>query len=186
MKIFIGCTMMDNIDRQFKTNAHLLAAELANNGYDLVFGACNYGLMGIVYRAMKAKNRHITGIVADIYKDDLLELECDEEFVIESITERNNKFLEYAEAVIFLEGGTGTLGELFTILEAKKSSSLDIPIIIYNESGYYNNLLEMLNTMYGHNMLKEKELNNFHISNDINDCIAYLEKFKVDKKKLER
>ena len=67
MKIFIGCSANNNIPEKYiKDCKEYLKNILKEN--DLIFGACNDGLMGISYRIAKKNKRNITGICPEIYK----------------------------------------------------------------------------------------------------------------------
>ena len=76
MKIFIGSSSSENIEEKYKEDCRLLLEEILKNN-DLIFGACNRGLMGISYKIAKNNKRKVTGMCPKVYKESLQELECD-------------------------------------------------------------------------------------------------------------
>ncbi len=154
---------------------------LKNN--DIVFGACNTELMGMSYNVTKIYNNKVTGICPEVYKDDLLDLDCDKEELTKSISDRTDKVIEYSDALIFLPGGIGTIYELFTAIESKRNHEFDKPIIIYNSCGYYNKLISFLDTMYEQKFTSCKVKKYYHIANSYKDTLQYLKNYNNIKKK---
>ncbi len=160
---FVGCSSSDKIDSSFNESARRLGITLSQNGYNLVFGACNYGLMGEVYRIMKQNNSSVIGIAPSLYKDDFKNLQCDEEYCIDTTNERISLMVNKSDIVCFLAGGTGTLEEIIVAIEMKRRKEIDKPIIIYDETGFYLPLIQQLSTM-------EK----YRFSNNCNSLFDYI------------
>lgn len=51
MKLFIGCSSSNNIPTEYFDDCKVLLEELMKEN-DLVFGACNSGLMGLAYNML--------------------------------------------------------------------------------------------------------------------------------------
>ena len=116
MKLFIGCSSSNDIPKDYLFYClNYLNVLLEDN--DIVFGACNSGLMGLSYNIAKKNDNKVTGICPVSYKDDLLSLDCDEERLTDSISDRTDKVIECADALVFLPGGIGTIYELFNAIE---------------------------------------------------------------------
>lgn len=144
---FVGCSSSDKIDCSFKDSAKRLGITLSQNDFNLIFGACNYGLMGEVYRTMKQNNSSVIGVAPSLYKDDFKTLQCDEEYCVDTTNERISLMINKSDIVCFLAGGTGTLEEIIVALEMKRRKEIDKPIIIYDETGFYLPLVQQLSTM---------------------------------------
>jgi len=145
---FVGCSSSSKVDNeQFLNEAKKVGIALAHNKYGLVFGACNYGLMGEIYRNMKAHGSSIIGVAPTLYKDDFKVLECDEEYVLDTVNERISLMIDKSDIIIFLTGGTGTLEEIIIAIEMKRRKEIDKPIIIYDETGFYLPLIEQLKSI---------------------------------------
>lgn len=185
MKLFIGCSSSNNIPSEYLSDCkEYLNTLLVSN--DIVFGACSTGLMGISYKTAKANGNKVTGICPKVYKDDLLGLNCDEEELTTSISDRTDKVIANSDALIFLPGGIGTIYELFTAIESKRNHEFDKPIVIYNSHQYFDRLLEFLEVMYQQGFTAEKVKECYHISNSATDTLDYLKKYNYCKKLVKR
>ena len=177
MKLFIGCSSSNDIPKDYLSDCeNYLNVLLKDN--DVVFGACNSGLMGLSYNIAKKNDNKVTGICPVSYKDDLLSLDCDEERLTDSISDRTDKVIECADALVFLPGGIGTIYELFTAIESKRSHEFDKPIVIYNSNHYFDKLLEFLETMYDQRFTATKVKDCYYVSSSPEDTLEYLNNYK--------
>lgn len=142
MNVFIGCSSKEDIDNSYFIKSKYIINYLSDNN-DLVYGGFNEGLMGLSYDIFK-KNRCITGIVNDIYKEDLDKKDCNNKIVTNSTLDRTKKIIEMSDVFIFLPGGVGTYMELFSVLEEIRNYNFDKKIIICNINNYYSEVLSML------------------------------------------
>ena len=83
MKLFIGCSSSSNIPQEYFEDCKVLLEELMKEN-DLVFGACNSGLMGLAYNTTLKANGSVTGICPEAYKDGFKELKCNIEITTKS------------------------------------------------------------------------------------------------------
>lgn len=143
MNVFIGCSSKEDIDNSYFIKSKYIIDYLSDNN-DLVYGGFNEGLMGLSYDIFKRNNRCITGVVNDIYKEDLDKIDCNNKIVTNSTLDRTKKIIEISDAFIFLPGGIGTYMELFSVLEEIRNYNFDKKIIICNINNYYNELLNLL------------------------------------------
>lgn len=144
---FVGCSSSEKIDSSFNESAQRFGYVLSQNNYNLIFGACNYGLMGEIYRIMKINSASVVGVAPTLYKDDFKSLECDEEYCVDTTNERIILMINKADILCFIAGGTGTLEEIIVALEMKRRKEIDKPIIIYDETGFYLSLVQQLEKM---------------------------------------
>ena len=146
---FVGCSSSNRITnlKSFCESAKKVGTILSNEGYGLVFGACNYGLMGEVYKIMKSNGSQIIGVAPSIYKDDFKAMTCDEEYIVDTTNERISLMFNKSDVLIFLAGGTGTLEELIIAIELKRRKEIDKPLIIFDEFGFYAPLLQQISVM---------------------------------------
>lgn len=183
MKIFVGCSSSDDIDKSYFDDNKELLDELFKN-HDLVFGACNRGLMGVAYNAALNNKRNITGICPRVYKDDFNTLKCDKEIIVDSTLERLEAVFKESDIMLFLPGGIGTYSELFSAIESRRSGEFESPIILYNSNGFFDKFNEMMSLNHGENFSKQDDFTNYIVFNSkqeiINACNSYV---KPDYKK---
>ena len=177
MKLFIGCSSSEQIPQIYIKDCENYLKELFKLDNTLVFGAYNKGLMAISYEQALNNNKEIIGITPKIFKEDLKELNCTKEIITNSISERTEKLIEESDVLIFLPGGIGTIYELLTAIESKRSKEFDKPIIIYNSNHYFDNLLLFLDNIYNQNFTNKSVKNCYHISNNITDTIEYINNY---------
>jgi uncharacterized protein (TIGR00730 family) len=177
MKLFIGCSSSDDIQEIYNTDCSNYLEELFKLDNELIFGAYNKGLMAISYNIAKKYNRKITGITPKIFVESLNDLKCDQEIITTNISRRTDNLIEESDALIFLPGGIGTIYELFSAIESKRSGEFNKPIIIYNSNNFFDKLLLFLENIYNDNFTSKSVKDTYHISKSATDTIEYLNKY---------
>ena len=142
MRGFVGWSASDYIPKKYFDDCRLFLDELFKNQYDLVYGACNEGIMGLSYNIASNYNREILGIYPDCYKDKSENIRCNKIFR-ETISDRTNELFKESDVLLFLPGGIGTIYELFCAIEYKRALEFNKPIIIYNSCGYFDKMLDL-------------------------------------------
>lgn len=173
MKLFIACASSNDINELYYKDSLELIKELMKNN-DLVFGAYNEGLMGECYKYAKQNNRHITGISPLAFKEDLDKLACDNSILTKSINERTEQLITNSDAIVFLPGGIGTIHELLSSIDMKRSNETAVPIIIHNESHYYDELITFLDKLYKEKFSSDIIKKDYYISNSIEETIRLI------------
>ena len=177
MKLFIGCSSSNDIPTEYFNDCKVLLEELMKEN-DLVFGACNSGLMGLAYNTTLKANENITGICPEAYKDDFKTLKCDTEITTKSVSERTDTVISSSDALIFLPGGIGTIYELFTAIESKWCHEFNKPIVIYNSNGYFDKLLEFMDKVYSEKFSGFKDKRNYLVTDSISSILYYINNYK--------
>lgn len=178
MKLFIGCSSRNEIPQNYLEDCENLLEIIFKENNDLVFGACNNGIMGLSYKKATKYNRETIGICPVAYKEDLLELNCTTEILTNTISERTDKAIELSDAIIFLPGGVGTAYELLSAIEYKRSGEFNKPIIIYNSNNFFDEILEFLEKIYREQFGVISIKDCYYISDNIEDTIKYLNNYK--------
>lgn len=142
MKILILSSSREEINPYYKSIARSIAQYLAPLG-DLIYGAASSSMMGICYDEFVKHNKTIYAYTTPKYIDDLDNLLKAEHFICRDTFEMKQKMFENADLIICLPGGPGTISELTSYIEEKRSNDVDKPIIIYDESNYFKYFYEM-------------------------------------------
>ncbi|MFT5867871.1 MAG: hypothetical protein ACI82I_003636, partial [Gammaproteobacteria bacterium] len=117
----------------------------ARNGWRLVYGAGDVGLMGRVARAAQAGGGDTFGVIPqhlldwEVGKTDLTTF-----IVTETMHERKKVMLMNADAVVVLPGGAGSMDELFEALTWRQLGLHAKPIFVLNQNGYWDPLLALM------------------------------------------
>ena len=140
----VYCASSDRVDPKYFSVAAALGAAMAQREWGLIYGGGKTGLMGTVARSVKAGGGRVVGVIPEFMKErELAFTEADD--LISVITMRERKLLmeTRADAFLALPGGWGTLEELLEILTLAHLETLQKPIIILNQEGYYDDLLRL-------------------------------------------
>jgi uncharacterized protein (TIGR00730 family) len=118
---------------------------LAKNGWRLVYGAGDVGLMGEGARAAQSAGGETFGVIPT----HLLDLEVGKRdvstFVItETMHERKKVMFMNADAVVILPGGGGSLDEFFEVLTWRQLGLHAKPILVLNSEGYWTPLIGVI------------------------------------------
>jgi uncharacterized protein (TIGR00730 family) len=119
------------MNAEFATAAQQVGSWIGHHGGQLVYGGGKSGLMGLVADAALAAGASVVGVIPQALVDkECAHLAC---------TER-------ADAFLALPGGIGTFEELFEVWTWRQLGYHDKPIGLLNVAGYYDKLLDFLDS----------------------------------------
>jgi len=176
MRLFVGCSSRDEIPKKYYSECKDFLDDLFSCGYDLVFGACGKGLMGLSHNVAVNNCADIIGVYPEVYSDDADSIQCFK-VPVKTVSERTDKVIEQSDVLVFLPGGIGTLYELFTAIESKRASEHNKPIIIYNCCGFYDNMLLQLEKMYKEKFMSLKDMDYYYVCSSSEHAIEYLNSY---------
>lgn len=182
MNIFIGCSSSEYISDKYLVDSKVFLKELFEKDNNLIFGVCSKGLMGLSHDIAIENNRSVTGICPLIYMNQLKDVNCTYEEITNTVGERIKKVINESDVLLFLPGGVGTMYELFTAIEWKRSYEFDKPIIIYNPLGHFDKLLEFLDMIYQNGFSPPEIAKCYYVCNNATDALKYIDKYYKDKK----
>ncbi len=144
MKVFIGCSSYDDLNKIYYDEATKVANKLVNKDFSLVFGGCAHGIMGTVYDVFKSNNKEIYAIQTAHYSYELENIVCNKK-VAHTTLEQLECFMNESDVLLFLPGGYGTLNEIFYMISEYVNETHHKNIIIYDIDHYFDGLRMMLN-----------------------------------------
>ena len=143
--ICVYCGSRDGADPVFVEQAEGLGAALAEEGWRLVYGAGDVGLMGRIARAAQAAGADTFGVIPqhlldrEVGKRDLTRF-----VVTETMHERKKVMVMNADAIVVMPGGPGSLDEFFEALTWRQLGLHDKPIVLLDAGGYWAPLRALL------------------------------------------
>ena len=153
----VYCGSARGSDPAFLAEAQALGAALAAAGFGLVYGGASIGLMGAVADAALAGGAEVIGVLpevlagSEIAHTGLTRLE-----MVPTMHARKARMAKLADVFLILPGGYGTLDELMEIVTWAQLKLHAKPCILINTRGYWNGLLEFLDTAVEAGFLKAK------------------------------
>ncbi len=169
MKIFIASGSNDSIPLKYLEETKKVCQMLCNLNNALIFGTYSKGMMGVCYNTFKDNNKDIIGITIDAYHNDLVNFKDIKVVELSNSFQRLECIFKESDMFLFLPGGTGSIAELFGLIEEMKTNEKQKKIIIYNYQGFYNKLLEYINYLSDEGFAYKKELDKLIIVDNIGD-----------------
>jgi uncharacterized protein (TIGR00730 family) len=174
-RICVYCSSSAHVHPLFFEAAEELGRLIASEGYQLVFGGGNLGLMGALSRSAKKLGGHIISVNLKLFVKEGINFEGADELVVsETMNERKRIMADRSDAFIALAGGFGTLEELAEVLTLKQLHFHKKPIVIINTKQYYDHLLSWLEHSYEEKFVKEKYRSIYHVAADAAGAMEYL------------
>ena len=174
--VCVYCGSRDGADPAYAQAATDCGKMLAANGWRLVYGAGDVGLMGRVARAAQAGGGNTFGVIPqhlidwEVGKTDLTTF-----IVTETMHERKKVMLMNAQAVVVLPGGAGSLDELFEALTWRQLGLHDKPVFLLNTNGYWDPLLALMEQITSQGFADESLHGYLKAVTNVDDLHANLE-----------
>jgi uncharacterized protein (TIGR00730 family) len=143
--VCVYCGSRNEGDPAYRAAAEDLGRGLAAEGWQLVYGAGDVGLMGAVAEAARAGGGDTLGVIPvhllprEGGKRDLTRF-----VVTENMHERKKVMFMNSDAIVVLPGGAGTLDEFFEVLTWRQIGLHEKPIFLLDTAGYWTPLLKLL------------------------------------------
>lgn len=145
MKIFISLSSRTNINEEFIKDADYISDAISKMGYDLIVGvAMNKGMPGVVLQNFAKNERNIELVTMKIYKENPKEFPYINFSYVENTFDRTKEIYFRSDAILLMPGGTGTMSELFSLLEQIRTDESGKKIIIYNKNNHYKDLINQI------------------------------------------
>lgn len=155
--IAVFCSAQE-VDEKYKEAARQFGHLMGKDGYDLVWGGTDTGLMKVVADAVQSEGGKLYGVTIERFHH-LARVNNDELILAKSLGERKAIFLEKCDAVVALIGGVGTFDEMAEVIELRKQEYHKKPIVILNTDGFYDGLKAQLRRMHDEGFLKSSITN---------------------------
>lgn len=158
MKFAVFCGSNSGHSEVYGEAAIALGREFGNQGIGLIFGGTTRGLMKAVADAVLDQGGEVHGIIPDILVqkgqqyDKLTVTE-----IVDTRAERKLRMAEAADGFIAMPGGLGTVEELFEMWVNAQFEGHQKPLGLYNINGFYDRMLEFLDTMVAEGFLPPQQ-----------------------------
>ena len=143
--VCVYCGSRPGARPSYVAEAEALGTALATEGWQLVYGAGDVGIMGTVARSCMAAGGEAMGVIpihliqAEQGKRDLSRF-----VVTETMHERKKVMFMNADAIVLLPGGAGSLDEFFEVLTWAQLGLHAKPILLLDTEGYWQPLAALI------------------------------------------
>lgn len=166
----------DKIDTGFVTETEKLGEEIARRHHQIIYGGGASGVMGACARGAAKAGGTVIGVVPFFMDEfEIINQHCTDIIRTETMGERKEVMENNADAFIIAPGGIGTLDEFFQILTLVELGRKNAPIVIFNINGYYDDLIDFLNTCTQKGFVRERALTLFRVCTTAKDTVDAIE-----------
>ena len=175
--IAVFCGSKLGKDPLFAQHTIELGRLIADRNIRLVYGGGKAGLMGLIADTALAGGATVLGIIPEL----LMEWETYHEGITELRTVANmhvrkKMMYENCDAAIILPGGFGTLDEFFEVLTWFQLGIHSKPCVLVNTCGYFDGLLQFLDTAVEQDFVKPENRALVHQARDSGEALAMLDR----------
>ncbi len=143
--VCVYCGSRPGTDPDFMAAADATGRMIGENGWRLVYGAGDVGLMGAVARAAQGAGAGIFGVIPQHLVDrEVGKRDLDQLVITETMHERKKVMVMNADAIVVLPGGAGSLDEFFEVLTWRQLGLHDKPIFLLDVNGFWGPLQALL------------------------------------------
>lgn len=179
MNICVYCSASATLEPDFHAAAADLGRQMAARGDTLIYGGGNIGLMGEIARSIRASGGRICGVIPQALVEREQAYEMADELIITSDMRSRKAEMEHrADAFVALPGGIGTLDEVFEILSLRQLKITNKPLVVLNQSGFYNPLVALLEHMYSARFLRTPLPDLLGFAPDVPALFSYIDGYK--------
>lgn len=152
---------------EYESAARELGSLVGRNGWQLVYGGGNVGLMGVVADAAIESGARVVGVIPDsLMKREVGHRGLAELHVVQTMHQRKQMMAERADVFVALPGGIGTFEELFEVWTWRQLGYHDKPIGLLNVAGYYDRFLGFMSQTTEDGFLSEQQLKMVQVDTD--------------------
>ena len=172
-RVAVYCGSADGSHPEFMAEACALGTAIAEAGLGVVYGGANVGLMGAVADAALAAGAEVIGVLPEILAgreiahNGLTRLET-----VATMHQRKARMVALADAFLILPGGYGTLDEMLEIVTWSQLRLHAKPCILINTLGYWDGLLEFLDTTVSEGFLRPENRALLRVAADAREAVA--------------
>jgi uncharacterized protein (TIGR00730 family) len=159
----------------YQESARRLGVELARRGLELVYGAGDVGLMGVLADAALEAGGRVFGVIPQsLVEREVAHRGLTELHVVETMHQRKALMADRADAFVALPGGFGTLDELFEILTWAQLGIHRKPVGLLNVNRFFDPLLAWVMHARDEGFIKQKHVELLKVATDVGEMLDVL------------
>lgn len=144
-----------------------LGRAMAARNFGLVYGGSDCGLMGILADAVLNAGGKVFGVIPhNLTGRESVHPRVTEHIVCATMAERKCIMQYLSDGFIACPGGYGTYDEMFDILTLRQIGCHAKPFGLLNVDGFYNKLLEFLDTSVNAGFVRHEHRSMLHVNAD--------------------
>jgi uncharacterized protein (TIGR00730 family) len=172
----VFCASSRRIDPDFLQVAKRMGTLIAGQGWTLVYGGGDIGMMGALARAVHAGSGEVVGVIPDRLRtiEGVAYEVADELIVTDTMSERKRLIYQRSDAFAVLPGGFGTLEEFLEVLTLKHLGYHAKPIALVNTGGFFDGLLQFFDDLARDRFSPRDRLSAYRVADSPEEALACL------------
>ena len=173
--VTVYCSSSGKLHPVFMEAAAELGRALAANGWRLVYGGNDVGMMGVLAAAARGAGGKVVGVTPQLFMEKgVADRACDELHVTACMRERKATMEKHGDAFVALPGGLGTFEEFFEIIVGRVLGVHDKPVVLLNVENYYGPLLAAIEHGIGQHFIRPKARRAYFVADTVDAAIAHV------------
>ena len=158
--VCVYCGSRSGLNPEFAKMAQEVGTWIGQHDGQLVYGGGRAGLMGHVADATLRAGGCVVGVIPKVLVEkECAHLDCTELHIVDTMHDRKRMMAERSDAFLALPGGIGTLEELFEVWTWRQLGYHAKPIGLLNIAGYFDGLLDFLESSVQQQFLGDWQMN---------------------------
>ena len=176
MNVAVYCGSQPGKRPIYMETATQLGETLAKNGFGLVYGGSNVGLMGAVASEALKGGGHVIGVMPEhLSAREITHTGLTEIHFVKSMHERKQMMVDFADAFVAMPGGGGTLDEFFEVFCWAQIELHTKPVILLNVDGFYDGLFMHFERMIEDGFVRESHRAILKVAKNVEEVIQFLQ-----------
>lgn len=153
---------------------------LVKHQIGLVYGGANLGLMGTLAETVMVNKGTVIGVMPELLAEREISNPALSEFItVPDMHTRKKTMMDKADGFIAMPGGCGTMEEIFEVITWSQIGAHQKPFAFYNVAGYYNHLIDFLNTMVDEGFTNEKHRQDIIITDSLTEIYEHFANYQT-------
>jgi uncharacterized protein (TIGR00730 family) len=174
-RVCVFCGSSEGSRVEYRQAAIALGRLLGEARLGLVYGGAHVGLMGALADSALASGGEVIGVIPRaLAVRELAHRHLTKLYIVQTMHQRKAKMVEKSDAFVALPGGFGTLDEFFEVLTWFQLGIHSKPCLLVNTCGYFDGLLQFLDTAVEQDFLNPDNRARGHQARDPGEALARL------------
>lgn len=178
-RICVFASSSNYLSECYYNDAKELGKLIGQNGFDMVYGGSNLGLMWSCAEEAKLNGANLVGVMPKKLQEmGVCTDGCDEFYITDGMRERKAKIDSISDVVVALAGGFGTLEEISEMIVQKQLGYNKKPIVFLNTNGFYDKLNEFFEVIIEEKFANKNMRSIYYIAQTPQEVIDYIKTYQ--------
>lgn len=175
-RVCVYCSSSNILESKYTEAAREFARAASVLNYTIVCGGSMRGLMGVIIDTMLEKGTNVEGVIPGFMGEmELQHPRIKQLEIVDTMSRRKELLRDNTDAVIAFPGGLGTLEEFLETYTLKRLGQYDGAVILFNQDGFYDKLIELFNHFVEKNCLGQNFRDSLIVVDTIENLIEAIE-----------